>query len=335
MPWTKNYQVPTTPPILVTPSNTLLEKMSNDAGGSSSDDSTKTVNRNVGNEDSVNNGQRQRRSRVSIDPSGTSNSVYRVGIRIPPFWPEEPEIWFAQIEGQFEISKITSDSTKFYYVLGQLEPKYSAEVKDIIVNPPAVDKYIKLKTELIKRLSVSQEKKVKQLLMHEELGDRRPSQFLRHLQSLAGNNVPDDFIKTIWTSRLPNATQTILACQPSSAKLDFLSEMADKVHDIAPSSPQVAAASTSKTETTLETMARQISELTKQVSALTAKVEHQSRPADRHRAPRRKRSGSTSTRSQSSYRQYPTCWYHSKFGSKASKCIRPCDFKAENSPGSR
>lgn len=330
MPRTDN-QVPTTLPILVTPSNTLLEKMSNDAGGSSSGDSTKTVNRN---DDSVNNGRRRRRSRVSIDPSGTSNSVYRVGIRIPPFWPEEPEIWFAQIEGQFEISKITSDSTKFYYVLGQLEPRYSAEVKDIIVKPPAVDKYIKLKTELIKRLSVSQEKKVKQLLMHEELGDRRPSQFLRHLQSLAGNNVPDDFIKTIWTSRLPNATQTILACQPSSASLDFLSEMADKVHDIAPSSPQVAAASTSRTDSTLDTMARQISELTKQVSALTAKVEHQSRPTGRRR-PHRERSKSTSTRSQSSYRQYPTCWYHSKFGNKASRCIRPCDFKAENSPGSR
>ncbi|XP_068617431.1 uncharacterized protein [Battus philenor] len=110
-------------------------------------------------------------------------SVFKVGVKIPPFWPEEPTLWFAQVEGQFQVSGITSDATKFYHVISQLEQQYAAEVKDIIIAPPQENKFLKLKTELIKRLSASQEKKLKQLLMHEELGDRKPSQFLRHLQT--------------------------------------------------------------------------------------------------------------------------------------------------------
>ncbi|XP_047025251.1 uncharacterized protein LOC124633922 isoform X1 [Helicoverpa zea] len=38
---------------------------------------------------------------MSIDPS----NVFKVGVRVPPFWAEEPEIWFAQIEGQFSIAE--------------------------------------------------------------------------------------------------------------------------------------------------------------------------------------------------------------------------------------
>ncbi|XP_049884515.1 uncharacterized protein LOC126379742 [Pectinophora gossypiella] len=275
------------------------------------------------------------RDRVSTTPS-VNIDVDKVGVRIPPFWPEEPEIWFANVEGQFLISGITSDTTKFYYVLGQLENRYSREVKDIIVRPPATGKYEKLKTELIKRLSASNEKKIKQLLMHEELGDRKPSQFLRHLKSLAGDDVPDDFIKTIWTSRLPRSIQTVLAGQASSAVLDDLADLADRVNDIAPSSPVVAAASTSQTQQTgipgsvLSDLTREIAELRRQFQQLSGGSSRQSRSRGR----RQSRSRSTS-RSQSNYRKFPLCWYHWKYGEKASRCIRPCDYKSENARGSR
>lgn len=125
--------------------------------------------------------------------SDTTVGLARVGVRAPPFWPDDPALWFAQLEGQFVLSNITVDATKFYYVASQLDHQYISEVRDIIKAPPATGKYEKLKTELLKRLSASQEKKVKQLLMHAELGDRKPSQFLRHLKDLADTVVSDDF----------------------------------------------------------------------------------------------------------------------------------------------
>lgn len=76
-----------------------------------------------------------------------------------------------------------ADTTEFFYVVSHLDPRYATEVEDIIVNPPADGKYGRLKKELIKRVSESREKKVHQLLTHEELGKRKPSQFLRYLHT--------------------------------------------------------------------------------------------------------------------------------------------------------
>ncbi|KAJ8729839.1 hypothetical protein PYW07_016877 [Mythimna separata] len=260
----------------------------------------------------------------------TSQDVFRVGVRVPPFWPEKPAIWFAQIEGQFAISNITADTTKFYYVVSHLDPRYAAEVEDVIVNPPAADRYSRLKTELIKRLSESSEKKVHQLLTHAELGDRKPSQFLRHLQHLAGPTVPDEFLRTIWSSRLPSNIQSIIASQATSP-LNVLADLADRIHDVVPRGHEVAA--TSATPSDLFTMNKQMVELTKQVEILTQKVNDLSR-ISRSKS-RNDRSSSRVNRSHSRKKIHPTCWYHFKFGEKATKCEEPCDFKPENSRSSQ
>ena len=262
----------------------------------------------------------------------TTSNVCRIGVRIPPFWPEEPALWFSQIEGQFALSNITSDATKFYYVAAQLDNQFAVEVKDIIISPPETDKYVTLKTQLIKRLSASQEKKVMQLLRHEQLGDRKPSQFLRYIQDLAGLSVPKDFLKTLWSSRLPQNIQTVIASQPD-LPIEKLADLADKVHEIAPSSPQVASTSAMATPpapSMLEEMAKQIQLLTKQVSELSTQVRHNSIP---FKFRERSRSHSRHRRKLTSHQK---CWYHFKFGSNAKKCVQPCTYgESENSLGSR
>lgn len=278
--------------------------------------------------------------RVSTEQLPTTSDLFRVGVKIPPFWPEKPHIWFSQIEGQFAMARITDDTTKFYHVLAHLDRQYSIEVEDIITTPPSSNKYDKLKNELIKRLSMSSEKKVKQLLQSEEMGDRNPSQFLRHLRHLAGPTIPNDFLRTVWSSRLPENLQTIVASQAHKLPLEELAELADRVHDVVvPSSPQVAAATACSSRynqptqgSTLDIMARQIADLTKQVSALTAAVDR-ARPRTRQTEGRRSRT--PSRRSQSNYRKFPLCWYHHKHGERASRCVPPCDYKAGNSRGNQ
>lgn len=257
---------------------------------------------------------------------------------MPPFWPEEPAVWFAQIEGQFSISNINNDHTKFFYVVGQLEPQYASEVKDVILNPPETGRYDKLKSELIKRLSASQERKLQQLLTHEELGDRKPSQFMRHLQNLAGPTVPEHLIRQIWSNRLPTNIQTIIASQTSSS-LESVAELADKINDIASPALQVAGASSSSqpgSVSALETIARKVDVLTKQVHDLRTN----SRPRNRgdynanNRGARFR--GRSKSRSKSRQRpdDHPHCWYHFQYGAQAQKCREPCSFKSGNSSGS-
>lgn len=264
---------------------------------------------------------------------GSGGELHRVGVRVPPFYPVKPHLWFAQLECQFSLANITTDETKFHYAFGQLDPTYAAEVEDVITASTfatAKDKYVQLKTHLIKRLSESRQKKVNQLLTREELGDRKPSQFLRHLKQLAGPDVPDDFLRSIWSSRLPSGTQTIIASQ-ARLPLDDVAELADQIHDVVSVSPQVSATSAPSSSGSLES---QIAELTRQVHALSSRLERGSRSRSRAPSSRGRRGRSSSSRSQSNYRKFPNCWYHSKFGDKANHCIKPCDFKGK-AAGSR
>jgi hypothetical protein len=73
---------------------------------------------------------------------------------------------------------------------------------------------------------------IRQLLTAEEMADRKPLQFLRHLRSLT-LDMPDDFLHTIWSSRLPQNIQAILASQPDSS-LDSAARCADCVSEVTP-----------------------------------------------------------------------------------------------------
>ncbi|KAG8225333.1 hypothetical protein J437_LFUL005347 [Ladona fulva] len=58
---------------------------------------------------------------------------------------------------KFELSGISNDRTKFSHVVNQLGPRHMVEVEDIITSPPETGKYNKIKEELIRRLSISNE----------------------------------------------------------------------------------------------------------------------------------------------------------------------------------
>lgn len=263
-------------------------------------------------------------------PISAGTDICRVGIKLPAFWPRDPVVWFTQVESQFSVAGITADSTKYHHVLSQIDQQYAAEVRDIVLNPPDTGKYEKLKTELIKRLTISREREVKQLLTHEDLGDRKPSQFLRHLQNLAGKEVPEDFLKTLWTSRLPSNIQTAIASQTSTS-LEALADLADRIQDLV--QPPVVASTSFTRDPLLETVAKQLVELSKQVNAIT--LNQASRSRSRSHNNNGKSRNRSRSRSKSSYTKYPTCWYHSRFGDKAHSCVKPCDYSSENKQGSR
>jgi hypothetical protein len=138
--------------------------------------------------------------------------VSRVAVRLPPFWAERPTVWFAQAETHFTSAGLSNEQTKVYYVISQLEHQCAAEVEDIIISPPERDTYTTLKTELVKWLSPSKEQGIHQLLTLEN-GDRKPSQYLRHLRSLS-LDAPEDFLRSIWSRQEPPNVQAILTGQP-------------------------------------------------------------------------------------------------------------------------
>ncbi|XP_033334493.2 uncharacterized protein LOC117225230 [Megalopta genalis] len=255
--------------------------------------------------------------------SAATPEVCRVGIRIPPFWPDRPEIWFNQIEAQFTISGITADSTKFCHVMAQLDAKYAVEVWDIFTASPETDKYETLKRALIRRMSASESKKILRLFGQEEIGDRTPSQFLRHMQSLAGETMTETCLKTLWANRLPAMAKAIINAQ-IGLPLDVLADIADRIHE-GTASNQVASVSTARKDPLDQVLYR-----LDQIEARMAERDR-SRPPKRSNRPNyRSRSKSKERRRSASPKNRDHCWYHQVFGAQSTKCRPPCTYSAGN-----
>lgn len=233
-------------------------------------------------------------------------------IRPPVFSADRPALWFAQLERLFTLNRITSETTKFNYASSFLETRAATEVEDLILTPPAEEPYTKLRDTLIARLTSSREARLKQLIEREELGDRTPSQFLRHLKRL-DSGLPDPVLQTFWLTKLPDDTQKILGAVKEPT-LDELSDAADRIHLVNPRANIAAAEAESS-------LLKKIEELTHQVKELTSKVNA--------KPPRsRSTSGSHNTNTTETYQENPDfCFFHNRFGDKARKCREPCKFQ--------
>ncbi|XP_063963928.1 uncharacterized protein LOC135156193 [Lytechinus pictus] len=264
----------------------------------------------------------------SANPAAAVSHVAAVALKLPPYWPNDPAVWFAQVQAQFMTRGITSEETQFAYIVSALQPEIAQEVRDILMNPPKDTPYSHLKAELIRRTSVSEQKRLHQLLTQEELGDRKPSQLLRRMEQLLGSDHLDETIfKQLFLQRLPHHVQTILASSRDDMKVTQLADLADRIIDIGSTSTvsAVSSPSFSTSSSELSQLQQQVDRLTFQVQSLTTQLQHE-RGRSPNRRPQRPNTHSNRQRSRSSSQKRPLCWYHWKHGAEARKCTPPCNF---------
>ncbi|KOX81320.1 hypothetical protein WN51_12308 [Melipona quadrifasciata] len=144
-----------------------------------------------------------------------------------PFRADQAEMWFRYAEVKFFLCDIKDDLTKYNCIVKSLSLRQIDEVADIIQHPPETNRYDTLKRAIFRRLAVSQSQKTQE----KDMGNRTPSQFLRYIRTQAGEGVSDEFLRTLWTNRLPSKTRAIVAA--SNAPLDELAAIADHIHETA------------------------------------------------------------------------------------------------------
>ncbi|BHF73292.1 hypothetical protein SprV_0401637300 [Sparganum proliferum] len=185
---------------------------------------------------------------TSTNSNDPTTSLSGLASSLPDFWQHAPELYFFRIEATFHSAKITRETDKFYKLVEALRPTILFQVQTLLRDPPTDAPYTKLKAELFRLTSVSDRQRYHALVKEEALGDRKPSELLRHMRSLVGDmKIDDKFFKEMFLERLPTSVQTILAsgsddleisnCADPPVPLDVPSAVTVVVPALAPGPP--------------------------------------------------------------------------------------------------
>ena len=87
-----------------------------------------------------------------------------------PFYPNDVELWFNQLEIQFDLHDITDDDERYRLTCAALSGEVASDVRDILLQPFLSHKYISLKGVLIKRPGLTTPERVNRVISGEKLG---------------------------------------------------------------------------------------------------------------------------------------------------------------------
>ena len=170
--------------------------------------------------------------------------------------------------------------TKYDYVVASLSPEFAAEVSDLILNVPDRP-YDTLKRVLIERTCPPQQRRLQQLLHATELGDRKPSQLLRHMRQLLG----DTDRPLLREPFHPATVCMVLASNATDTSLDDMAQLTDRIIDVAPSTV-AALSSASPAQDEVKALRTKIDRLKELVTSLVSRPRsHQPSPFPRRSRP--------------------------------------------------
>ena len=158
--------------------------------------------------------------------------VGSVAVRLPTFWIASPELWFAQVEANFDNRnpKITTDMSKYNHVLQALSEEVLNECEHAI-SSQGPDRYPALKRALLKAYGKSTAKKSAELLEMAakpgSMSGRRPSTIMMRIRSLSGSSY-DALERAMFLNQLPVPVRTALASSNIASNDDLTAE-ADRI----------------------------------------------------------------------------------------------------------
>ncbi|CAE1282833.1 unnamed protein product [Acanthosepion pharaonis] len=152
-----------------------------------------------------------------------------------PVFNSNVQTWFLQLDAIFQARHITSQQSKFAAVVEKLPAEVAAEVADILLTSLPIEKpYETLKQAILHRSGFSEERKIRNLL-NVTIGDARPSQLLRRMQQLLGDNdISTTVFRQMWLDKLSADIVRILAALADDMDIQKLATIADKVADTTP-----------------------------------------------------------------------------------------------------
>ena len=236
------------------------------------------------------------------DPTATL--VAAATVKLPQFWVDQPEVWFCQAEAHFSLKQITVSRTKFDHVVAVLPQKVCAAMLDVIQLPHATTLYEHLKDCLLSAYTISSYQRASYLVHQPALGDRKPSQLMADMLALLPPDTKPDFLfNYLFLERLPADVRSHLV-KSSIQDQRELAAFADSLMS-----------STAAPSFNVHTAQDDYYEDDSEMAAVSDVRSSSSRFGSRRRDSSPRRS---------------LCWYHEKYGRKATKCESPSSWRSGN-----
>ena len=146
-----------------------------------------------------------------------------VSIKPPPFMEENSMAWFAILEAQFKIARISEPTTKFYHILASLPSEIVSKIPHTILQAANYDS---LKNSVISTYEQSKPEMLDKLMTATSITGK-PSAYLNELASLATRiGVSDDIVRHKFLQALPSSISPVVASQ-SMLEIAALGKLAD------------------------------------------------------------------------------------------------------------
>ncbi len=241
--------------------------------------------------------------------------VNAVSLKLPIFWPDDVALWFAHIEAQFAIRNITAEDTRYYYVVSALDRETARRLRSTLAAPPSQGKYTNIKAQLTKTFTMSKRQRALRMIEMQDLGDKKPSEFMDELLALMDNHEHCLLFEIIFLRALPPSVRMLLE------EADF----------------------TDPREVAIRADALYATHCTPITSKAVNMV---ATPNQEEKAPNEKNLATVKFSKRKAGRTRPTsprfdvtklennglCFYHSRFGAKANKCISGCGWPGNGLP---
>ena len=258
-------------------------------------------------------------------------SAQVAAMALPPFWPDNPEAWFTNIESQFVMSNTTNEATKFQKVICKLPPGISDKIIHITSKPHfEPGDYTRLKEAILSSFKKSRTKRWGELVKLSCEPNLKPTEILNKMRSLTLSTNPDDCIhlqpedfKVHFIQALPAHMQGLFSVIAKNCSIDELAQQADTFIEATPTPPHPNVSAIEQT-TQSDPQPSETTQQAQPVPVVDAIARNRGRARGNYRnqSDRRNRE---QNRSQPQTRDNQLCYYHTRFGDQARRCSgSPC-----------
>lgn len=239
--------------------------------------------------------------------------------KVPRFWRHAPKLWFDQVELLFARAGIAGDAARGRELLCNIDEDVFRVISRIEAQADLQPSYQAIKQHLLEHFGLSDDEK-EERLFRLKIGDMKPSELLQEVRLLLEPDATPARIRKEWARKLPKLVQNFLVGHEGD--LYDVARYADNLMSSGrPEYRDTPVVNSVQGDARLINLEQKIVQLTDLIGKLASQaVVKPSQDAGNGRS-------GFNNGNQRNARRPGLCYYHSRFGERAHKCVAPCSFK--------